>query len=157
MTPKERITTAFRNEKPDRVPVSPELWDVIPIRVSGRPWYELSATSYGKLPLWKAQLDAYRFFGCEAWIPIEPGPSERQKRMVQAHSSLVSDDLIQTDLTYRSARGTLHEVRHSCYDYDLWSVDPPVRDLFRDFPIIDEDFFDDPAALDFDGVASRLR
>ena len=38
MTPKERITLAFQNKQPDRVPVSPELWDVIPIKVSGRPF-----------------------------------------------------------------------------------------------------------------------
>ncbi|MCK4924396.1 MAG: hypothetical protein KAS61_05450 [Spirochaetes bacterium] len=38
MTRKERITAAFRNEKPDRVPVSPEPWDVIPIRGSGFSW-----------------------------------------------------------------------------------------------------------------------
>ena len=64
MTPKERITLAFKNKKPDRVPVSPELWDVIPIKVSGRPFYEYSQTSFGKLPLWQAQLEAYKFFNC---------------------------------------------------------------------------------------------
>ena len=149
MTPKERITAAFRNEVPDRVPVSPELWDVLPIRVSGRPWYELSATSFGKIPLWKAQLDTYRFFGCEAWIPVEPGPSDRQRSMVETRSFFVHDDLIQTDFTYRNARGTLHEVKHSCYDYDLWSIDPPVQELFRDFPVVEEYFFDDPASLDY--------
>jgi hypothetical protein len=152
LTRKDRITAAFRNEKPDRVPVSPELWDVIPIRVSGRPWYELSATSYGKLPLWKAQLDAYRYFNCEAWIPVEPGPSKRQKRMVQSQSVLVKDDHIETTVCYSSECGTLQEVKHSCFDYDLWSVDPPVKELFRDFPVIEEYFFDDPLALDYDEV-----
>ena len=107
MTRKDRITAAFRNEKPDRVPVSPELWDVIPIRVSGRPWYELSATSYGKLPLWKAQLHAYRYFNCEAWIPVEPGPSKRQKAMAQSKSSFKNDDLIETNIVYSNERGTL--------------------------------------------------
>jgi hypothetical protein len=149
---KDRITAAFRNEKPDRVPVSPELWDVIPIRVSGRPWYELSATSYGKLPLWKAQLDAYRYFNCEAWIPVEPGPSDRQKAMVQAKSSFIHDNLIETAIQYSNRRGTVQEVKHSCFDYDLWSVDAPVKNPFRDFPIIEEYFIDDPGSLDYDEV-----
>lgn len=149
MNPKERITAAFRNETPDRVPVSPELWDVIPIRVSGRPYYELSGTSFGKIPLWKAQLDAYRYFTCEAWIPVEPGSSKRQKNMVQAKSFFVHDDLIQTNVTYKGTKGTLREVKHTCYDYDLWSVKQPVEDIFRDFPVIEEYFFDDPVKLDY--------
>ena len=152
MTRKDRITAAFRNCKPDRVPVSPELWDVIPIRVSGRPWHELSATSYGKLPLWKAQLDAYRYFDCEAWIPVEPGPSIRQKGMVQAHSVRLNDDLIETTIAYSTGRGTLQEVKHSCFDYDLWSIDPPVKDPFRDVPVMLEYFLGDPHELDYDEV-----
>ncbi len=56
--------------KTDRVPVSPELWDVIPIKVTGRPFYEVGGTSFGKIPLWKAQLEAYKYFECEAWIPV---------------------------------------------------------------------------------------
>jgi uroporphyrinogen decarboxylase len=153
VTPKERIVTAFRNRKPDRVPVSPELWDAIPIRVSGKPFYEMSATSFGSIPLWKAQLDAYRFFGCEAWIPVEPGPSQRQQSMLQAVSRFVHKGLIRTDVAYRGERRTLHEVKHSSYDYDLWSTDPPVRDLFRDLPVIEEYFFEDPTALDYSEIS----
>ncbi len=41
MTPRERLLTAYRRGIPDRVPVSPELWDATAIAVSGRPWHEL--------------------------------------------------------------------------------------------------------------------
>jgi hypothetical protein len=154
MTPKERIIAAFRNEKPDRVPVSPELWDVIPIRVSGRPFYEFSGTSFGRTPLWKAQLEAYRFFGCEAWIPVEPGPSPRQRSMVEASSRFLGEELIETELVYRASRGELREVKHSSPEYDLWSIEPPVQDLKRDLPKIEEYFFDDPAGLDYSPINS---
>jgi hypothetical protein len=154
MTPRDRITAAFRNEQPDRVPVSPELWDVIPIRVSGRPFYEFSATSYGRTPLWKAQLDAYRFFGCEAWVPVEPGPSERQRGMVEAHSRFVHEELIETRLLYRTSVGVLQETRHSAPDYDLWTIDPPVRDLLKDLPKIEQYFFEDPATLDYSPITA---
>ena len=154
MTPKERIVAAFRGEKPDQVPVSPELWDVIPIRVSGRPFYEFGGTSFGKTPLWKAQLDAYRFFGCEAWIPVEPGLSERQKSMVTARSRFLGEDLIETKLVYRTRRGELHEIKHSCFDYDLWSIDPPVNNLLEDLPKIAEYFFEDPSRLDYSAIAA---
>ena len=149
MTPKDRITAAFRNEKPDRVPVSPELWDVIPILVSGRPFYEFSATCFGKTPLWKAQLDAYLFFGCEAWVPVEPGPSRRQRKMVEARSRFLNDESIHTDLIYKTSKGELQETRRSCFDFDLWAVTRPVKDLLLDMPLIEEYFFGDPGDLDY--------
>jgi len=152
MTPKERITLAFQNKKPDRVPVSPELWDAIPIKVSGRPFYEFSATSFGKFPLWKAQLEAYKFFECEAWIPVEPGPSERQKSMVSANSYFINPDLIQTDIIYKTSKGNLKEIKHSVFDYDMWSLKRPIEDLFADMPKYEEYFFDDPSNLDYETI-----
>ena len=149
MTQKDRITAAFRNEKPDRIPVSPELWDVIPYRVSGRPFYEFTGTSFGKTPLWKAQLEAYRYFGCEAWIPVEAGPSPRQKDMVESRSYFINDEIIQTDVRYVTSRGELFETKHSCFDYDLWSIRRAVRDVFEDIPRLEEYIFEDPAALDY--------
>ncbi len=149
MTPRDRITAAFRGERPDRVPVSPELWDAIPIRVSGRPFYEFGATSFGRTPLWQAQLDAYRYFGCEAWVPVEPGPSARQAGMVEARSAFESLEVIRTDLTYRTSRGELSAVKLSCFDYDLWNRAAPVRELERDLPAIEEWFFEDPERLDY--------
>ncbi|MHB1335336.1 MAG: uroporphyrinogen decarboxylase family protein [Candidatus Humimicrobiaceae bacterium] len=157
MTPKERITLAFQNKKPDRVPVSPELWDVIPIKVSGRPFYEYSSTSFGKFPLWKAQLDAYKFFECEAWIPVEPGMSERQKRIMSASSYFVNSDLIKTEVLYKTSKGNLKETRHSVFDYDMWSLKRPVENLFDDMPKYEEFFFDDPASLDYETINEAYR
>jgi hypothetical protein len=149
MTPRERITTAFRNEKPDMVPVSPELWDVIPIRVSGRPFWEVGGTSFSKMPLWKAQLDAYRYFECEAWIPIEPGLSRRQLNMVTSSSAFNGPDLIVTEVFYRTSKGEMHELKHSVIDYDLWSIEKPVKNLFEDMPKFEAYYFDDPSGLDY--------
>lgn len=157
MTPKERITLAFQNRKPDRVPVSPELWDVIPIKVSGRPFYEYSATSFGKFPLWKAQIDAYKFFECEVWIPVESGPSERQKEMISAKSYFVNPDLIQTEVTYKTSKGNLKEIKHSVFDYDMWSLKRLVENLFEDMPKYEEYFFEDPSKLDYEIINEAYR
>jgi hypothetical protein len=157
MTPKERITLAFQNKKPDRVPVSPELWDVIPIKVSGRPFYEYSSTSFGKFPLWKAQLDAYKFFECEAWIPVEPGLSQRQKKIMSSSSDFVNSELIQTEIFYKTSIGNLKETKHSVPDYDMWSLKRPVENLFEDMPKYEEFFFDDPANLDYEPINEAYR
>jgi hypothetical protein len=149
MTYRDRITAAFRGERPDRVPVSPELWDVIPIRVSGRPFWEFSATSYGRIPLWRAQLEAYRHFDCEAWVPVEPGPSPRQQALVEARSVLEAGERIRTEVRYRGAGRDLEAVKLSCFDYDLWNLKGPVLELERDLPVIEELLLEDPGELDF--------
>jgi hypothetical protein len=149
LTPKERITAAFRNEKPDHLPVSPELWDVIPFRVSGRPFYEFGGTSFGKTPLWKAQLEAYKFFNCEAWIPVEPGQSKRQVGMVESTSHFINYQLIVTEVVYKTSKGNLYETKHSCFDYDMWSIKHAVNDIFEDIPKLVNYFIDDPEALDY--------
>jgi hypothetical protein len=149
MTFRDRITAAFRGEQADRVPVSPELWDVIPIRASGRPWWEFSSTSFGRTPLWRAQLEAYRYFGCEAWVPVEPGPSARQLARVEARSQFAGGESIRTELRYRGAERELRAVKLSCSDYDLWNLEAPVRELERDLPVIEEVFFEDPGLLDY--------
>ena len=153
MTYRDRITAAFRGEQPDRVPVSPELWDVIPIRVSGRPFWEFSATSYGRVPLWRAQLQAYRYFGCEAWVPVEPGPSARQQARVEARSVMearqTGSERIRTVVRYRGAGRDLAAIKLSCFDYDLWNLEAPVLELERDLPVIEELFLEDPGELDY--------
>ncbi len=149
MTPKERITTAFANGKPDRVPVSPELWDVIPIKVSGRPFWEAGGTCFSKIPLWQLQLEAYQYFDCEAWIPVEPGISERQKSMLDINSVFKNPDLIVTETVYKNSKGSLHEIKHSVPDYDLWPIERPVKNLSKDWPIIEEYFFDDSSKFDY--------
>ncbi len=152
MTPKERITTAFANGRPDRVPVSPELWDVIPLKVSGRPFWEVGGTCFSKVPLWQLQLEAYQYFDCEAWIPVEPGISEVQKIMLDISSVFKNPDLIVTETVYKNSKGSLHETRHSVFDYDLWPVERPVKDLLKDWPVIEDYFFSDPSKLDYGAI-----
>ncbi len=149
MTPRERITTAFANGKPDRVAVSPELWDVIPLKVSGRPFWEAGGTCFSKVPLWQLQLEAYQYFDCEAWIPVEPGISERQKSMLDINSVFKNPDLIVTETVYKNSKGSLHETKHSVFDYDLWPVERPVKNLFKDWPVIEEYFFNDTSKFDY--------
>jgi len=156
MTYRERITAAFRGEQPDRVPVSPELWDVIPIRVSGRPFWEFSGTSFGRTALWRAQLEAYRHFDCEAWVPVEPGPSARQQAQVEARSEFDGPEVIRTAVRYRGAGRELQAVKLSCFDYDLWNLEAPVRELERDLPVIEEVFFEEPGRLDYQPIRAAF-
>jgi len=66
MTSKERMLTAFRNQIPDRVPVAPDISNMIPCRLTGKPFWDIYY--HNDPPLWRAYLDAVRYFGMDGWF-----------------------------------------------------------------------------------------
>ncbi len=41
MTPRERMLIAMTNGRPDRVPVAPDISNMIPCRLTGKPFWEI--------------------------------------------------------------------------------------------------------------------
>lgn len=68
MTSKERMILAMLNRQPDRIPVAPDMSNMIPCRLTGRPFWEIYL--YRNPPLWKANIDAVKYFGFDGWLPI---------------------------------------------------------------------------------------
>ena len=66
LTPRERMVAAIRNERPDRVPVAPDISNMIPSRLTGKPFWEIYY--FGDPPLWRAYIDAVRYFGIDGWF-----------------------------------------------------------------------------------------
>jgi len=59
------MLVAMRNQKPDRVPVAPDISNMVPCRLTGKPFWDI----YYKRqpPLWKAYIDAVRYYGMDGW------------------------------------------------------------------------------------------
>ena len=70
MTSRERMITAFRNKQPDIVPVAPDMSNMIPCRLTGKPFWDIYL--YQDPPLWKAYIHAVRHFGFDGWLPGLP-------------------------------------------------------------------------------------
>lgn len=66
MTSRERFMTAIRNEQPDRVPVCPDISNMIPCRLTGQPFWDVYHA--GEPPLWKAYLAALDYFRFDGWV-----------------------------------------------------------------------------------------
>lgn len=66
MTSRERMLTAMRNGQPDRVPVAPDMSNMIPCRLTGKPFWDIYL--YRDPPLWQAYIDAVEYFGTDGWI-----------------------------------------------------------------------------------------
>lgn len=66
MTSRERMMTALRNREPDRVPAAPDISNMIPCRLTGKPFWDIYVNE--NPPLWKAYLEAVRFFDMDGWF-----------------------------------------------------------------------------------------
>jgi uroporphyrinogen decarboxylase len=66
LTSRERMLAAMRNQQPDRIPVAPDISNMIPCRLTGKPFWDIYL--YQNPPLWRAYMDAVRFFGMDGWV-----------------------------------------------------------------------------------------
>ena len=72
MTSKERLSTVINGKIPDHVPVAPDTSNMIPARMTGKPYWDLYL--YQDPPIWKAYLDCVKSFGFDSlmdgYVPI---------------------------------------------------------------------------------------
>ena len=54
------------NQQPDMVPVAPDISNMIPCRLTGRPFWDIYL--YQDPPLWQAYIAAARHFGFDGWL-----------------------------------------------------------------------------------------
>jgi len=82
MTPRERLLTVLKGEIPDRVPVAPDFSNMIPAKLTGKPFWELYL--YNNPPIWEAYIDCAKYFNIDVLMdgyfpfqyPGEPLPDE---------------------------------------------------------------------------------
>ena len=72
MTSRERLLTVIRGEIPDCVPVAPDTSNMIPVKMTGRPFWDIYL--YEEIPKWKAYIDCVKYFGFDSlmdgYVPI---------------------------------------------------------------------------------------
>lgn len=66
MTSRERMITAMKNECPDRVPVAPDISNMVPVKMTGKPFWDIYIDE--DPPVWRAYLDAVERFGIDGWF-----------------------------------------------------------------------------------------
>ena len=64
MTSRERLLTTLRGEIPDCVPVAPDFSNMIPARLTGKPFWDLYL--YNDPPIWEAYIDCAKHFHIDA-------------------------------------------------------------------------------------------
>ncbi len=64
MEPRERLLTVLRGGIPDRVPVAPDFSNMIPARLTGKPFWDLYL--YRDPPIWEAYIACAKHFGIDS-------------------------------------------------------------------------------------------
>ena len=70
VTSKERMLIAIRNGRPDCVPVAPDVSNMIPCRLTGKPFWDIYL--YDAPPWWQAYVNAVKHFGFDGWRVASP-------------------------------------------------------------------------------------
>lgn len=68
MTNRERLLTLLRGEIPDCVPVCPDISNMVPCRLTGKPFWDIYV--YKNPPLWKAHIDALKYFDLDGGFEL---------------------------------------------------------------------------------------
>ena len=68
MTSRERLLCVLRGDIPDCVPVCPDISNMVPARLTGKPFWDIYV--YKNPPLWKAYIDAIKRFDIDGGFEL---------------------------------------------------------------------------------------
>lgn len=90
MTPRERLAACLNGEIPDAVPVAPDISNMVPARLTGKPFWDLYL--YNDPPIWEAYIEAAKYFGIDSlmdgyfWLDFpDEGSDEPEKEVFVVH------------------------------------------------------------------------
>jgi uroporphyrinogen decarboxylase len=134
MTSRERMMIAMTGGQPDRVPVAPDISNMIPCRLTGKPFWDIYL--HGDPPLWRAYVDAARHFGIDGWFTYGTMSFHRKGDQRQWSSEVISRDSerIVTRTICRTPDGDLTA------ETTFYVADPPtstrkwITDFIADLP-----------------------
>ncbi len=104
MTSRERLLAALRRQVPDRVPVSPDVSNMMPARYTGKQFWDVYVNE--DPPMWKAQLSLHERFGWDMILAVglADGPDDppSETRVVAK-----SDEQWETEQVVHTRKGDL--------------------------------------------------
>jgi uroporphyrinogen decarboxylase len=110
MTPRQRLLTVLKGDIPDCVPVAPDFSNMIPARLSGKPFWDLYL--YNDPPIWEAYIAAAKRFNIDSlmdgYFPLafpdekDDIPWERLPATPEEEKKIVPADYWQRFIVFKS-------------------------------------------------------
>jgi uroporphyrinogen decarboxylase len=137
LTPRQRMLAAIRNETPDRVPVAPDISNMIPCRLTGKPFWEVYY--FGDPPLWEAYLNAVKYFGFDGWFT----DGEMQYQWPGERYRAIEDIQKLSDRWVVHYRGRIDGIRYSTQTAYFvgdspTTIEPAVKDLEANWDLVEK-------------------
>ena len=132
MTPRQRMMVAMRNGIPDRVPVAPDISCMVPVRHSGKGYFSVFINE--DPPLWRAYLDAVKYFGIDGWFIY--GNIAFQTKDVETSERWILDtpDRKIREITYHTPKGEISQQILISADKPPITFKKLIKDVDRDWP-----------------------
>ncbi len=146
LSSRERMLLAMTNRQPDRVPVAPDFSNMIPCRLTGKPFWEVYY--FNDPPLWRAYIEAMRYFGIDGWFT----DGSMRYRWPYDRREIVEDLLKTPERWVVRRRGSIdglsYRVEHTYYIADSpTQTGRPMLDIEADWPLL-EKWFAPPTGWD---------
>jgi uroporphyrinogen decarboxylase len=114
LTSRERLTAVLGGQIPDHVPVMPDLSNMVPARLTKKPFWDIYL--YQDPPLWRAYIDCVKYFGIDSlWdayyisIPLDPAPVDPPAPEIFTAAVFKSEDrLVTQKFEYVNGRRKWH-------------------------------------------------
>ncbi len=131
MTSRERVLTAMRRGIPDSVPVIPDISNMIPARLTGKPFWNIYL--HNDPPLGDAYMNAVRYFGMDAWY-IYDNATMHEDPPWETRVTHASDTEMHVERWIETPYGRLSE--KICYPVadSPWPMKSMIEEIARDFP-----------------------
>lgn len=133
LSSRERMLVAIRCGQPDMVPVSPDISNMVPCRLTGKPFWEIFLNQ--NPPLWKASLDALEYYDFDGYFnscEIELQTDDSCEDVVVS-KNLQNGRLIEKHLIRTPAGDMDYQWVYFKADSPSMTV-KPIKDLKKDFP-----------------------
>ncbi len=153
MTHKERMLIAYRGEQPDRVPIAPELWFLVPAKIMKVPFYEVGGP-ISSIPLWRAQLEAAKYFDVVGWIVPNLGSAYPDR--YERKCSKRDDGRIEVTVIWHADEGDFREVIDCFPDDASWDRERPAKKI-EDFEKLKPLLMEDPWGMDVSEVEEAVK
>ncbi|MEM2129619.1 MAG: uroporphyrinogen decarboxylase family protein [Candidatus Bathyarchaeia archaeon] len=166
LTSKERMLTAFRNEQPDRVPASPDISNMVPAKLTGKPFWEIYL--YGNPPLWKAYIEAVKYYKIDGWqyggylgplIDSDASQRPRDKKDKRRFRNIIMNkesDVITVRTYLRTPKGKLWSETNYYKDQPPWTTRKFFKDFEKEFEHL-QYFYPDPSNLNDEAYATMAK
>lgn len=132
MTSRERMICAMKGGTPDRVPAAPDISNMIPCKLTGKPFWNIYF--HNSPPLWKAYLNAARTYGIDGWFTY--GQLDYAYPVnIPERSEILSKapDRLTVRYTYETPKGELSKVVAYPSDNPPTNVEKVIKNLKEDF------------------------